>query len=456
MTEYAFEGPKRASTSVTWSFETTTYPSDATTPFSSPILAQYQATIEAAFNRWASVSGLSFSEVSDTADSGIRIGFGVFASSSEIGETRVLSRNGTLTNDTIIRLLDPRISPLTLVNGTWTYTQLNATLYQVAVHEIGHALGLDHPSDSTQVMASVATSANRDLGYGDIEGIDTLYPLYTVTAANALQEVSASTTNYQFTVTRNGDFSLPVTLNWSVVGAPYPGLGGTVAATGADFVGGVLPSGQISFAPGAATATVTVSVAGASMPEPERGFALVLADRAAGALATVRGSLYAAVLNHVATAVTAQTVSVFRFFDKSDGTHFFTASATERNNLVLTRPDLTYEGVGLQGVADPTSDPNAIPVYRFFDTANGTHFYSASATERDSVIATRPDLTFEGIGFYEDAAPAAGNTPVYRFFDTTNGTHFYTASATERATILQTRSDLRNEGIGFYAPTTAA
>jgi hypothetical protein len=145
--------------------------------------------------------------------------------------------------------------------------------------------------------------------------------------------------------------------------------------------------------------------------------------------------------------------SVFRFFDTSHGTHFFTGSVSEKDQILASRPDLKFEGTGMQAVGPSTTDANSAPVYRFFDKVYGTHFFTASASERDAVRATRPDLTFEGTGFNEHTAQQPGDVPVYRFFDTQFGTHFYTADAGERATILATRSDLRDEGIGFYAPT---
>ncbi|MGI4795761.1 MAG: hypothetical protein ACRYG8_17155, partial [Janthinobacterium lividum] len=49
----------------------------------------------------------------------------------------------------------------------------------------------------------------------------------------------------------------------------------------------------------------------------------------------------------------------------------------------------------------------------------------------------------------------AGDSPVYRFFDSNFGTHFYTASNTERANIVATRPDLISEGVSFYAPASA-
>ncbi len=153
-------------------------------------------------------------------------------------------------------------------------------------------------------------------------------------------------------------------------------------------------------------------------------------------------------------ALTADTVGVYRFFDSNYGTHFFSASSSERDTILATRPDLVYEGVGLQSI-DPTApDPNASPVFRFFDTTYGTHFFTASTSERDAVIASRPDLLYEGTGFIEHVAQQPGDTAVYRFFDTKYGTHFYTADVNERATIVATRPDLVDEGTGFYAPTS--
>ena len=150
--------------------------------------------------------------------------------------------------------------------------------------------------------------------------------------------------------------------------------------------------------------------------------------------------------------LTPNTIGVYRFFDSNYGTHFFSASTPERDTIMSTRPDLIYEGIGLQSIDPATNDPNKAEVYRFFDETYGTHFFTASASERDSVIATRPDLDYEGAGFLEHTAQQGGDTAVYRFFDTKYGTHFYTADPNERAAVIATRPDLVDEGVGFYAP----
>ncbi len=147
---------------------------------------------------------------------------------------------------------------------------------------------------------------------------------------------------------------------------------------------------------------------------------------------------------------------VYRFFDTKFGTHFFTADQGEKNTVIATRPDLVEETNGFGDIAQ--GDPNATPVFRFFDTKFGTHFFTASAGERDSVINGRPDLTYEPSStFFEHATAQAGDVQVYRFFDTRFGTHFYTGDQNEYNGIVTPgastfRADLTFEKVEFYAP----
>lgn len=150
------------------------------------------------------------------------------------------------------------------------------------------------------------------------------------------------------------------------------------------------------------------------------------------------------------------TSAVYRFFDKTDGTHFFTASASERDNIISSRQDMVEETNGFGAVS--ASTPNAVAVYRFFDTVHGTHFFTSSASERDTVQATRSDLTYEpSATFYELSSNAGSDVAVYRLFDSKLGTHFYTGDPQEYAGITTPgsasyRADLKPEGVSFYAP----
>lgn len=149
--------------------------------------------------------------------------------------------------------------------------------------------------------------------------------------------------------------------------------------------------------------------------------------------------------------------AVYRFFDSIHGTHFLTSSASERDAVKATRPDLVEE-VNNFGTAAPT-DPGDVTVYRFFDDVYGTHFFTSSQAEHDTLLATRPDLVAEpSASFLEHGTQQAGDVAVYRFFDTNNGTHFYTGDAKEEAGLVTAgsasyRPDLKLEGVSFYAPS---
>lgn len=150
--------------------------------------------------------------------------------------------------------------------------------------------------------------------------------------------------------------------------------------------------------------------------------------------------------------------AVYRFFDTKFGTHFFTSDMNERNTVLATRSaDLKQETNGF-GDVQPT-DTSAVAVYRFFDKNFGTHFFTANAGERDTIINTRPDLTYEASStFYEHSSQQTGDTAVFRLFDTKTGTQFLTGDNNEYAGLTTAgtstyRADLRSEGVAFYAPT---
>ena len=154
---------------------------------------------------------------------------------------------------------------------------------------------------------------------------------------------------------------------------------------------------------------------------------------------------------------------LYRFFDNIYGTHLFTQSITEAQSILANRPDLIEETNNF-GAVNPQTDSAAEAVYRFFEASNGTHFFTASRQEYLGLTTAgsatyRPDLTYEASStFYEDSIQQAGDVAVYRLFDTIHGTTFLTSNQSEYAGLTTVglptyRSDLNPEGIAFYAPT---
>ena len=301
------------------------------------------------------MSNLVFVQLADSPAVDIRIGWAK-VSGSEIGET-VFSYPDTTGQalvfqpGTVLKLEDPATTPVGTALGD-IYQGTAATLYQITLHELGHALGLGHSADPADVMYPALGPADTDLSPADIAGIHFLY------------------------------------------GSP-----------------GSSPKVQATTAPSTVASMV-------STPAP--AFA---------------------------------TIPVYRFFDTRTGTQLLTSSTAERDTILATRPDLTSEGIAM-GSTSP-EDPNAVPVFRFFDTGTGTHFFTASPSEKDALAVTRPGLVLERTSLYEHATAQIGDVPVYRFFEQTDGTHFYTDSAAERAAITASRPDMIFEGVAFYAPKTS-
>jgi V8-like Glu-specific endopeptidase len=94
------------------------------------------------------------------------------------------------------------------------------------------------------------------------------------------------------------------------------------------------------------------------------------------------------------------------------------------------------------------------PVYRFFNTVAGGHFFTVSETERDNVLANYRQFRYEGTGFFAYAQQVSGSVPVYRFFNTVAGGHFFTVSETERDYVINNLKQFIYEGVRFYAFTT--
>ncbi len=81
----------------------------------------------------------------------------------------------------------------------------------------------------------------------------------------------SGTTTFTFTVSRSGDISEALGVNWAVAGS------GASPADSTDF-GGSLPSGTVSFAANQTTATIAVAVSGDPSVEPNEQFQVTLSN----------------------------------------------------------------------------------------------------------------------------------------------------------------------------------
>lgn len=155
----------------------------------------------------------------------------------------------------------------------------------------------------------------------------------------------------------------------------------------------------------------------------------------------------------IGSAVPSQALvmqDVFRFYNEKTGVHFYTASMAERDSVIQNLPQFKYEG----NAFDVSTNPGAgagVEVFRFYNVKTGTHFYTASTAERDTVKSTLAEFSYEGAA-YQGFSDDGGGThqALYRFYNTQTGAHFYTASDTEMATTVQNLPQYKYEGIAYY------
>lgn len=150
------------------------------------------------------------------------------------------------------------------------------------------------------------------------------------------------------------------------------------------------------------------------------------------------------------------TAYVYRFWSNKFKTHFYTTSSAERNSIIAskTRNEWDFESVAFS--AYPGVAENAVPVYRFYSNKLSTYFYTASAAERDHIIATYPETVwkFEGAAYYAYPLEHGSGVTMYRFWSDTYGRHFYTANEAEKNQIIDTYDDSiwRFEGAAWKVP----
>jgi hypothetical protein len=147
-------------------------------------------------------------------------------------------------------------------------------------------------------------------------------------------------------------------------------------------------------------------------------------------------------------------VPVYRFWSSLTGKHFFTADEVERAALVQQPEIWIPEGIAYYAYAS-AGEPNVMPVYRFWSDKLSSHFWTISEAERDSLIDKYADAwTYEGPVFYAypEGGQPTGAKPVYRFWSDDLGAHFYTISETEKDALLREYADTwLFEGIVWYA-----
>ncbi|MFO0869892.1 MAG: Calx-beta domain-containing protein [Pirellulales bacterium] len=192
--------------------------------------------------------------------------------------------------DLKVDLVDSSGTVLTSVNPS---AALNATLSQ-SLAAGTYFLRLDGVGVGTPT-ASTPTGYTDYGSIGQYTITGTLVPtgsdVLDIAATDASKaEGNSGSTTYTFTVTRGGDTSGTTTVNYTVAGS------GTSPASAADFAGGVLPTGTLTFLPGDTSQQVSIQVAGDTTVESNETFQISL-SQASGTTSIGQGFASGTILN---------------------------------------------------------------------------------------------------------------------------------------------------------------
>jgi len=176
--------------------------------------------------------------------------------------------------------------------------------------------------------------------------------------------------------------------------------------------------------------------------------------RALGNTLTVLMVTVCVLLGTVSHALAVTSVNVYRFYNSASRSHFYTASRTECMNTTLLS---AYHYDGIAWTLNSDSPWANKPLHRFYNFKIGTHFYTASEAEKDNIIANLSGTyRYEYVAYNVSLTPGTG-APVYRFYNKTNGSHFYTASATEANNLIANYAATYSyDGVAYFVPTATA
>lgn len=184
-----------------------------------------------------------------------------------------------------------------------------------------------------------------------------------------------------------------------------------------------------------------------------------------GDINTAQLSYWGELKSAESTSTDAPPVNVYRFFNTKDNAFFYSTNPDERtmvlrnsgpNNKSEVDWPYVYQGAKFQTAH---TYQGAVPLYRFYNTQTGHHFFTINEDERANILAQIRDAGWpfvdEGIAFEvyaDDPTPfeVGRERAVYRYYSWSLNRHLFTSSE-EEASLLDISSEWTYEGIGFYA-----
>lgn len=242
---------------ITWSFYSAGQPTDSIFSSALPSNSVFTQDIINAFASWSNVANVHFVQVADSSASDIRLGW-----ESIDGPGRILAETyydyGSGAHFTGADIGFDVRDPWTLTGGD--EKSQGAPFYITALHEIGHAIGLDHYNAQSAVMNAYIDPSLTGLTIHDIDGIVALYgqadssPLINATSKSITHNTTVSATSLFTASDPDGD---------AIVTYRFADLSGN-ASSGYWIVNGVIQASNTPFEVAAADLASVQFVVGTS------------------------------------------------------------------------------------------------------------------------------------------------------------------------------------------------
>jgi hypothetical protein len=158
-------------------------------------------------------------------------------------------------------------------------------------------------------------------------------------------------------------------------------------------------------------------------------------------------TLYVIGAGYTHSTAQAGEMTLYRFSRPDTGTHFYSTSAAERNS-VIGNAAFRYEGQVAYVLQPSVNRAGTGALNRFYQPGSGMHFYTSTPAEYNRVLGF-PQYSLDGVAGKVYTSGGAGRVPMYRFFRPASGTHFYTASAAEMEQV-KTLPGYTFEGTAFF------
>lgn len=268
----------------------------------------------------------------------------------------------------------------------------------------------------------------------------------TVVNLKALNSVISEATKQTgiFRISREGDASKALTINYTVVEAPEKAIAIDYSSNLNGLV--TIPAGE-NF--------VDLSLTAINDLQKENDEQITLKLNSVN-----NGALIGESLNALITIQDDDRYkpTIFRFYNSNLSSHFYTASEVEKKYIQENFPQYRYEGMSYTAASEIADSLTGVkPVYRFYNNTTGVHLYTMSEVEKDYILTNLSNYRFENVAYHAYETKQENTIPLYRFYHTLADVHFFTPSVVEKDSVLENLPWYRlegNQGVAFYVEET--